>query len=301
MINAKENTSRYKSSKGLFILVIAIGVLSIISAAVGVFYTTGGKPYEVTNIYGDNITMWGVGLYKNDSYFKAPLNRGTDLVELLFSIPILFIGLIQDIRKRTIKSRLFLVSTLGIFVYSSASYCFGVAYNQMHLIYIALLSCSLFGLIMGIRSIDHEEIIKKMSGNLAHKGLISFSVLTGIALIVAWLPDILSSLLTGNSLSLIETYTTEITYVIDMGIIAPSFFATIYLIRKNDGLGYTTFLTTTMICILMIPILCFQSIFQSAAGIETPLAAAITKIGSFIVLGFWAIYLQVKIYRDIRD
>ena len=56
--------------------------------------------------------------------------------------------------------------------------------------------------------------------------------LTGIALIVAWLPDIVNSLFAGRSLELIEVYTTSVTYVLDMGVIAP---AALILIKSKES------------------------------------------------------------------
>lgn len=299
-----ENTYEKKTKRpvqGLHILVMVIGILAIITTATGLFYTNGAESFNVTNIYGKIIKMWGDGLYKNDSYFKAPLSKGTDLSLLMFSIPMLIFALIQDIRKATNKARLFLVSMLGIFTYYSASYSFGVTYNPLFLCYIVMLTCSFFGLIMGIRSVNLDELKKNIGERISLRAIYSFLVLSGIALFVAWLPDIISSLMAGSTLQLIDTYTTEITYVIDMGFLSPLFFATVFLIHKRDGLGTLSFLILSMLCIHIVPVLTFQSVFQTTAGIETPIAAIITKIGSFILLGFWAVYLQIKLYKNIAN
>ena len=64
-----------------------------------------------------------------------------------------------------------------------------------------------------------------------------FLIISGISLFVAWLPDIITSLVNGKSLTLIEIYTTEITYVLDMGIISPMIFICLFLLKKQDGLG----------------------------------------------------------------
>ncbi len=300
MVNTKEEIVNKETFQGFHVLVITIGILSIIATAIGVFYTTGGEAFDVTNIYGHTIKMWGDGIYKYDSYFKAPLSRGTDLSMLLFSIPILILALLLDIKKASMKTRVFLVSLMGTFIYYSASYSFGVTYNLLFLVYITLLSCSLLALIMGIRSIDLKELQNNLGESIPFKGIYSFSILSSVALFVAWLPDIISSILAGNTLQLIDTYTTEITYVIDMGLLSPLFLASIYLIVKKDALGYLSFLILSMICILIAPVLMLQSVFQTVAGIETPIAAMITKIGIFILLGMWASYLQIRLYKNMK-
>lgn len=300
MANSKEERSNRKSFCGFHVLVVIIGILSLITTVIGVFYTTGGEAFDVANIYGKTIKMWGDGIYKYDSYFKAPLSRGTDLSMLLVSIPILILALLQDIRKATMKTRVFLLSLVGIFIYYAASYSLGVAYNLLFLVYIAMLTCSLLALIMGMRSINLKEFQNNLGESIPFKGIYIFSIISSVALFVAWLPDIIGSILAGSTLQIIDTYTTEITYVIDMGLLSPLFIAAIYLMVKKDALGYLSFLILSMICILMAPVLILQSVFQTVAGIETPLPVLITKIGIFILLALWAIYLQIRLYKNMK-
>jgi len=65
-------------------------------------------------------------------------------------------------------------------LYYAASLCFGVTYNRYHLLYIALLACTLFGLFSAVRKI---EIGKLDYG--PGKGVRVFLALAGAALVVA--------------------------------------------------------------------------------------------------------------------
>ena len=69
-------------------------------------------------------------------------------------------------------------------------------------------------------------------------GLKIFLVFCGISLFVAWLPDIILSLVNKKSLELIEIYTTQITYVLDMGIVSPLMFICLYNLSKDKNIGY---------------------------------------------------------------
>ncbi|HKG69509.1 MAG TPA: hypothetical protein VKA92_11620, partial [Segetibacter sp.] len=62
--------------------------------------------------------------------------------------------------------------------------------------------------------IDYNEVERSSGNTLPFRGVYIFLILTGIALFVAWLPDIISSLINKRPLALIETYTTEVTYVL---------------------------------------------------------------------------------------
>lgn len=66
------------------------------------------------------------------------------------------------------------------------------------------------------------------------KGMKAFLILSRFALTAAWLPDIVTSLVNGTSLDFIEVYTTEITYVLDMGILSPLMFLTLYLLNREN-------------------------------------------------------------------
>jgi len=67
-----------------------------------------------------------------------------------------------------------------------------------------------------------DSITRGTRIRLPYRGFFTFLILSGLALIGAWLPDILAAHAAGRSLALIENYTTEITYVLDMGIIGPA-------------------------------------------------------------------------------
>jgi hypothetical protein len=286
--------------KSLHLLTLLIIVLSIITSAVGLLYTTGGKTYDFVNQYGDTVKIYGDGLYAHDSYFMAPIFRGTDFTILFIAIPILITALILDIKRKGLKYRIFLMSVISLFTYYSVSIALGVTYNILHLIYIALFSSSFFGLIIAISTIDKEQVENSMGDKLSVKGIYVFLLLTGISLIVAWLPDIIKSLALGRSLELIEVYTTQITYVLDMGIIAPAALICLYELKKQRGIGYILLPLLLMVCTIIGIMLPIQTVFQIKAGIFLPVGVIVTKVSIFTVLAFFAIYFNIKFHRNIK-
>jgi hypothetical protein len=103
------------------------------------------------------------------------------------------------------------------------------------------------------------------------KGMKIFLVTAGISLFVAWLPDIIASILNKTSLDLIEVYTTEITYVLDMGIISPLMFITYYQIKRGKFIGYVLIRMIFKICMIIGIMLPIQSFFQMLAGVSIPI------------------------------
>ncbi len=289
------------NDSALYSLTFLIIILSIVVTATGVFYTNGGKAFEVINQYGDIVKMYGDGIYAHDSYFKAPIFRGSDFTILFLAVPLLIAATIIDIKKKTLKQRLFLTSVISIFAYYSISIVFGVMYNSLHLLYIALFSACFFAMIVAMSGINYKEVEQSMTQVLPYKGIYVFLALTGAALLVAWLPDIIGALLNNRSLALIEVYTTEITYVLDMGIISPMAFICLHLLKKRNGMGYVLFEMLLTVCIIIGIMLLVQTIFQLSAGIDIPLPALITKVGSFVMLALFALYFNIRFMRAMNE
>lgn len=110
-------------------------------------------------------------------------------------------------------------------LYYSASLAFGVTNNRLHLIYITLFSVCFFSVSILFAKLHTTGIRqRKVCSYPFTKGMKVFLLAAGISLFAAWLPDIIVSFAKGTSLELIEVYTTEITYVLDMGIISPLMF-----------------------------------------------------------------------------
>jgi hypothetical protein len=236
--------------------------------------------------------MYGAGIYARDTYMKAPILIGTDFCILFILVPLLLRAYLQNNKEASDVSRLRLMSVYSVAFYYAASISFGVSYNQFILLYIALFAATLFGMFGLIRQISITGLQYE-----ATKGVYRFLLLSGIALIIAWLPDIILTLINKTSLPLIEIYTTEITYILDMGIIAPLCLVSMYLLKKKDSLGTVLlaiiFKACMIVGIMMIP----QTICQVLSGFEMPLPVLLTKSASFVLLGAFAMYFNHKLYR----
>lgn len=67
-----------------------IVVLTMISASIGIFYSTGEEKFTVKNIYGESIELYGDGIYKYNTILAAGANKGTDLVMLFVAVGFAF-------------------------------------------------------------------------------------------------------------------------------------------------------------------------------------------------------------------
>lgn len=284
----------------LEVLIIIIIFLLMIISSVGLLSFRTGSSYFVKNQYGDDVRIFGTGIYAHDSYFRAPIFIGSDATMFFLTVPLLVVALIVEVKKRTEKAKLFLNAVLGMVLYYSASIAFGVTYNSLLLAYIALFATSMFALIISMNQIDIGALQRSHGKPLPMKGITVFLIVTGLALFIAWLPDIIASLLSAKPLALIEVYTTEVTYVLDMGIISPLMFICLYLLKKNNELGRILLSILLMVCLIMGVMLPVQTVYQSLAGIELPIQALVTKVGIFVLLAAFAAHFNIRLYKSIE-
>ncbi len=277
-----------------YLAVVTI-LLILITTVSGMLSINFSHAYDFINQYGHTVSIYGYGIYAFDSYFKAPISIGTDICVLLVLLPMFIYTYFKCRKESNSITELKLVSVYAVVLYYAASYTFGVTYNQLFLVYLVLFSCSLFGMFYHIINIRLNKTFE------ITKGVKVFLVLTGLALIIAWLPDIIPTIIKGSTLSLIGVYTTEITYILDMGIISPLCFICIYLLANKKPLGTLLFSILLKSCIIVAIMIIFQTIFQVIAGIEIALPVIITKSSSFILLGSFAIYFNRRMYKEIES
>ena len=275
-------------------LAIVTVICMCITTICGILSMNFEYAHDFVNQYGHTVKIFGYGIYANDSYFKTPISIGTDFCILFVLVPMFLYTYMQYQKKADMISEIKLISVYAVAFYYAASIAFGVTYNQIFLIYVLLFTCSLFGMFSHIRSVNVGQKIT------ATKGLQAFLIISGIALIVAWLPDIISAMLKGGTLPLIGVYTTEITYVLDMGVISPMCFVCLYLMKKNDSLGVVLLAVLLKACIIVGIMVVPQTICQMLSGVELPLPALLTKVLSFVALGGFALYFNHRMYQELE-
>ena len=285
-----------EKNKALIELNIAIIILVLVVTITGIFSFDPGQSYYAMNQYGESIRIWGAGIYSHDSFFKAPIQIGTDITVLFVVVPLTLYSFIKYRKEQSMERYIQNFGYISVLLYYSVCLAFGVTYNRLHLVYILLFSTCLFSfnvLLAYFYKMENEE--NREENSFFTKGMKVFLILSGLSLFVAWLPDIIPTLIKDSPLVLIEVYTTEPTYVLDMGIISPLMFVTYYLCKKEKFIGYVLLRMILIVCLIVGIMLPVQTIFQMLARIELPIPALITKVFIFIILAAFALYFDRKL------
>lgn len=280
----------------LNLLSYSTAALSFITAAAGLFYTTGGGSFAVQNIYGQHVELFGDGIYAYNSIMKAATFKGTDMA-VLFMIPLLLITTV--LKEKSVKAEFLQTGLLSSFLYYAASLAFGVSYNRLFSVYLLLFSASLFAFIFSLSNLIGSDNISGALLNRKLYGTALYMIIAGCSVLV-WLTFIIPSIISVKPISNIEIYTTEPTFIFDLGIIFPVAVTCGFMLFKRKILGYKlTPVLLTLITMVGLCVIC-QTLVQLKVGIVIPLPQIIGMVATFVALGAISIILNVKFLRYLK-
>ncbi len=281
-----------KISKLCYLIVI----LTLISTLIGIFYSTEAARFWVVNIYGESIELFGDGIYKYNSILKAAGNKGTDAVMLLVAV---FFGIMTYLKDKSNRFKFLQAGALAGLLYYSACLVFGVTFNRLFPVYVLLFSSCLFAMIGLMSDLIKSDTIVSSATDIRLKGTSAFLIICGLSVLV-WLEFVIGAIATGEPLSVIEIYTTEPTFVLDLAIILPVYVGCgLNLLRKNLIAYKLTPVLLTFIVIVGMTVIS-QNLFQTSMGIEIPPKDLITLVLSFVILGMFAVILNFRFQKYIR-
>lgn len=282
-----------KNQKVISTLVLIVALLAIIASSVGVFSTGGSGRYEYRSIRGQNVIIYGEGIYKDMSADVAIQGIAQDYVTLFIAVPALLFALFIT-RKGTLKSKYLLAGIMSYFFLTYLFYMNMAMYNALFLVYIVLTGTSFFALILTLLSIDIEKIPLAFSRMTPVKFIGGFLIFTATSIALLWLTILVPPLLDNTILPLsVEHYTTLTVQGFDLSLFHPIIFVSGLLLIKKNKFGYLlapvmliflSFLMTALIAkiiamalagvnvvpaIFIIPCIAFVSVFSSIITLKS--------------------------------
>ena len=290
-----------KKQRILYLLVTLIAVLTLVAAGAGLFWGDTGTPFTFKTLHGQTTQMYGQGIYRNDTYFQSPIFRGTDTVALFFFLPLLILSFALYWRA-SLRGWVLLVGTLGFFLYYSMSIVFSAAFNSLFLVYTALFSASFFTFVVALTAVDPQILSAHLSPQMPRRGTAAFMFVAGLGVFFIWLSEIIGPIMLGQvPAEILGPYTTLVTHAFDLAIIAPTVILTGTLLLRREPLGYLLAAPLLILCTLIGVVVITQTIFQAMAGIILPKGAYVGLVGSWVLLGAWAIWLTVAFFRNLNE
>ena len=285
-----------KKNKTTFLTVCA-AVAAIVSSGFGLFYTFGGERRMVQNIYGESVILFGDGIYANDSMLKAGAVKGTDIGIIIVATLLIMTVAVLDKKRFAIFLR---CGLLSILLYASTCLAMGVNFNRLFPLYVFQFACSLFAFIGNMKVILHQKSFDVKMYDIRATGTGIFLIVGGCSTLI-WLMFIVPAIFAGEPMEIIEIYTTEPTFVIDLGIILPAaiWCGMALIFKKPEAYQIAPVLLTLLSGVGAIVI--FQTIMQSSLGIQLELGQLFGLVISFVILGGFALALNVRFLRHVED
>lgn len=288
-----------KYRKSISILVTCIAVLSLLAGGVGILSSGGPGQHTFLSIRGETVRIYGQGIYLNDSVTSAAQAIGQDWVTVFLGIPLLVVSTIFA-RKGYLRARLLLAGTLAYFLYTYMSYSFLCMYNPLFLVYVALMSLSLFAFVQVMMSFDMASLAKAFSKNLPVKTIGIFLMVFVSVIGLMWLGRIVPPLVAGTAPALLEHYTTLVIQVMDLGFVIPVSILSAILLMQRKPFGLLLSCVMFMKGVTMLTSISAMIISQLLFGVQMATAELVIFPLANILVIFGAIVFMKQIKEPTK-
>ena len=143
------------------------------------------------------------------------------------------------------------------------------AYNELFLLYVALFSLSLFAFVLSLLALDVATLPAHITGQFPRRAIAGFALVLGVLLTLLWLGRLGPALLAGTPPVGLESYTTLVIQVLDLGIIVPAAIMTGVLLIRRVPLGTVLAVIVLVFGLSMGAAVTAMGIGQVLAGVAT--------------------------------
>jgi hypothetical protein len=218
----------------------------------GIASNGGTGPYKHVSIRGDQVLIYGKGIYRHMSAEVAPQGIAQDYVTLFVGVPLLLVALYLFKRGKRGATPL-LAGVLGYFLVTYFFYLLMGMFNALFLLYVLLAGVSFFAvyLLMGqLLTITNPPRFRHPQ-RARFAGL--FLMVNAVLIALLWLSIVVPPLLQGRIIPKeVAHYTTLVVQGLDLAILLPASFIVGWHLRKLQHGGvvwgpvYLVFLSLLM-------------------------------------------------------
>jgi hypothetical protein len=247
---------------------------------------------------GQSVEVYGTGLYRHDSWLIGVGNRGTDAVTLLLELPTLLAAL-AAYRRRSLRGTLVLVAVLGWLLYYYASMALYTAFNPVFGLYVIAFGLALFAAPLALRSIDPVRFADVFPTRPSRGLLIGYLGCLTVALTAAWVPALITAVVTGELPARLDVYSTEVTWTLDLAVVVPAVAVTGWLLYRGAVFGPLAATAMLSLNVALGVALAAQGVAQLVVGVPVEPGEIIGMMASFAVMTTIAACLLVPLLRRL--
>ena len=221
---------------------------------------------------------------------------GQDWIDLLIAAPWLVVSAIATLRGSR-RASLMLGGGLAYTAYSFVVYAFDVHFNQLFLVYCAILGLSVYGLIALALALAGQDVRGWFTDRAPRRVASVMMMATAGVFALMWLADDVPAVIRGEPpANLAEVgLPTNAIHVLDLSLVLPALFASGVLLWRQRGAGYVLATIAMGFCVLMDLNIAGIVVALQRAGLPADLTLACV----FGVVALFAAVLLVLLLRSL--
>lgn len=241
------------------------------------------------------------GLFLKSTYARetpsyALQGRGQDIENCVAAVALLIA--ISFVSKGSVKAYLVWMGVLVALIYSYVVYAFAVHFNNLFLVYVAILGLSFYTLVGSVMRLHLESLQPSLAATTKARLVSVFLLPVAFLFYFQWLGEDIPALVMGKvpQSVIVNGVLTNPVHVLDIGLLLPAMIITAILLWRRKLLGY----------ILAIPLLIFTiltgigilAIFvvMSMKGIPTSLVVELL----FALIVVVSLVLSILFLREVK-
>jgi len=267
------------------ILVLCITFLSSVAALYGMLSSGEADIQQIKSVRGQVVDLYGEGVYRHMSADVAIQGIAQDYVTFFVGVPLLLFGFYWY-RKRSKRGAFLLAGSSGYFFVTYLFYTSMGMYNELFLVYVALLGLSFFTLLNTLLSFDLPRLAKGFEREAARRAVGIFLIVNSILIGLMWLGVVVPPLLDGTLYPEgVEHYTTLIVQGLDLGLLLPLSFVSGRLLLLKRPLGYLAGSTYIVFLAILMTALTAKVLAMMSSNVDVmPAIFIIPTINTIAVL-----------------
>lgn len=284
-------------------LVYGLAVLAVLASGTGLLAAgSGSGRHDVTTARDQVVTLFGEGMYAADSWLIGAGNVGQDVAVLLVEVPVLLLA-VTWYRHRRPLAGVVLAGVLSFFAYYYVSMVFGTAQNRLFPVYVAAASAAGFALVAVARQVDPAQEAVPLPARPGPRVLMTYLGAVAAALVLAWLPAMVGTAVSGDIAEAVGPYTSAATEALDLGIVVPLALMTLVLLHRRNPAGRVLAVVILVINVCIGVVLFAQGAAQLAYGVPLTAGEIVAKSLTFLTLTLVAggLLARMALAAHLRD
>jgi len=230
--------------------------------------------------------------YAKETTLYASQGIGQDIVNLFIVVPILLVASFFAYRKSKLG---LLVWSGAIFylAYSYTIYSFGLHFNQLFILYCAILGLSFYSFVYFVLSAIRENVSEWFTTKISTRSTGVFLIVIAVLFYFIWLSELIPSIYQNETpMSVIESgLLINPVHVLDIAICLPALLITGIALFKKRSIGFLLAPAMLIFCIFMAIAIAAMVLVMKSKGLDSDLVlfsifAIITVISIFFLIRY---------------